>query len=992
MNRPIVLAGIAAICASVWAQQTLTSGPWTWQETSAGLRLELAGKPFITRELVQLIDLSAGWTAVYQNAGKDAGPETSRLADGREGTRSVLGGRLKLSRETWAEQDTLHISITCEITDPGPATSFYYSLEFPASVLARGAWRAQSQGWMTGAEILEAPASGPLAEGFAKLELLGQPGLIAIEADAHGATWSFQEWRRAPHDAYRLRIQLPAKPGVRWQGELALKLAEGNPPDVTEFLTAVREAAAKRLSLAHEEKLAFRSLECLTPRPQVGRMCELRADIGCAYDDPFNPSDVDVTATIKTPSRSYTLPAFYHIPFARERTEADESVTSRDPEWRIRFLPAEPGKHEVTLRLRDRAGQLTSPPTVIDVAPADWQGLLRVSKTSPLALVWDSGKPFYPLGINVFDRTQLGKPLPPDRIDRCLGQIERLARAGGNFIRLRMDSWWFAIDNPVDAVSGYMGAGRLNQRACWDIDRILEACERLGVQVMLCIENANANVNSPREAWRRRYNVYAKDNGGPCETMAESWTDESARELVKRKIRYCVARWGASPSLAMWEFFNEVVIGGRVDAGPVIAWHDEMAREFKRLDPHKRLVTTSPMGERDSEANARLWQVEALDIAQVHDYGHANTSRVYHTAQHGAEAFGKPFIVGEFGMRGGEVRSGRFKHASDTEGLVAHLGHWSSAMSLAAGAPLDWYIANYVDALDLWEDFTRLRDFLADLPRTDPALKPLQVESISLAPGHILKQPADAALAPVQKWEKSPCARYVVNDDGALTPPEGLNGFLWGTQNHPDLRNPPTFVLNCPQPFRFVAHVMEVVGRGSNPVRITVDGNVALEEDLVCEEGKGDRWEVRQPGPQGNVAVWYNRDLAVEVPAGEHEVRIENLGKDRLALQYRLEGYATREKTPEIMAVGLQHTSGAHLWIHNQSWSAEAILGWVNTVPAREVRIALRGLRDGRVDLQWSDPMTGQLLRTQAATIRKGGLELRVPELQKDLACKIRYQ
>ncbi len=755
-------------------------------------------------------------------------------------------------------------------------------------------------------------------------------------------------------------------------------------------LATVGAVAADGLSLATAGPLAIRSVECVTDDPSVGRSCELSADLSATWDDPFDPGDIAVTARVQTPSRSYDLPAFYHVPFERRTgDDADEVAAGGQADWRVRFLPTEPGEHRVSLTVRDRSGEVGGGPLSVNVAPADWRGLLRVSERNRLALAWDSGEAFYPLGINVFDRTKLGAPLPPDRIDLCADQIEKLGAAGGNFIRLRMDSWWLAIDNPPDSPSGYLGAGRFNQRACWDIDRLFDLCERGGVQVMLCLENANANVNGRADKWRAAYNVYAAANGGPCQEMADFWTDQTAREIIRRKIRYCVARWGASPALGAWEFFNEVAIGGEVPADPVIAWHAEMAAEFKRLDPHRRLVTTSPMGERDPNANRRLWELTDLDIAQVHDYGHLDPDGIYHTAQDGATRFGKPFIVGEFGIPGGLVRSGRFKYADDSDGIAAHIGRWAVAMSTGAGA-LDWYVKSNLQQLDLWSDFTRLAAFTADLPRDDPELAQLQVRDVTVGPGVPLDEPGDVTIAPAAVWGQSPHERYVILDDGTIEPTEGLNGHLWGVRNHRDLRRPPTFVVSYPGPGRFVAHVIEVVGRGANPVRITVDGEVALEEDLVCEEGATAKWEARGPGPDDNLAIRYNRDLAVDVPAGEHEISVENLGRDRLTVMYRFEGCTTREVTPEVMVVGLVHGGGAHLWLHNRTWTPEALLGYVTTALARQVRVSLSGLPDGLVQVEWSDPMTGEALRSENLRVTGGALVLDVGDIARDLACKVR--
>jgi len=510
------------------ARELLVEGDgWAWTETSTGLRLRMGERDLVTRELIQLIDRSEGWRSVWANSG-EPGAAISRLDDGRRGSRWELAAdRLKLTREVWVQGGALHLTISCELRDVGAATDFYYSLELPSALLEGGAWRARVDDLPLGA-LLGPGGGGVLTGRFERLELLGPGGLLAVDATSEGSGWTFQDWRRPPHDTYRLRIELPAEPGSSFSAGLAITAAEGEVEDTDEFLAQIRAETAERLSPAHSEPLAIRAVTPTTAEPAVGRPCELRCDLGAAWDDPFDPGDVSITAQVQTPSRSYELPAFYHVPFERRPAAEADEVTAGAPDRRVRFLPTEPGAHRVTVAARDRTGDTRSGPVFVEVAPAEWKGLLRASEHAPLALVWGAGGQFYPLGVNVFERTSLGVPLPADRTDRAIASIESLAADGGNFIRLRMDAWWFAIEGPVDLASGYLGAGRFNQRACWDIDRIFEACERNGVQVMLCIMNANANVNSPREGWRRRYNVYAADNGGPCEDMADFWTDETS--------------------------------------------------------------------------------------------------------------------------------------------------------------------------------------------------------------------------------------------------------------------------------------------------------------------------------------------------------------------------------------------------------------------------------------------------------------------------------
>jgi len=84
-----------------------------------------------------------------------------------------------------------------------------------------------------------------------------------------------------------------------------------------------------------------------------------------------------------------------------------------------------------------------------------------------------------PCGINLFARTSLGKPVPPDRLEQCRRQMNRLADARGNFVRLRMDGWFLAIEESPDPAVGYQGLGYYHQRTCWEIDRLYDtAAER----------------------------------------------------------------------------------------------------------------------------------------------------------------------------------------------------------------------------------------------------------------------------------------------------------------------------------------------------------------------------------------------------------------------------------------------------------------------------------------------------------------------------------
>ena len=109
-----------------------------------------------------------------------------------------------------------------------------------------------------------------------------------------------------------------------------------------------------------------------------------------------------------------------------------------------------------------------------------------------------------------------------------------------------------------------------------------------------------------------------------------------------------MARWGYSPAIGMWEFFNEIDnIQFRdqrnpIPAADIVAWHAEMAFYLKSIDPFGHLVTTS-ISHRDL---AGLNDVKDMDINQKHIY--RATSSMPETIVRYEQAHGKPYVIGEF--------------------------------------------------------------------------------------------------------------------------------------------------------------------------------------------------------------------------------------------------------------------------------------------------------------------------------------------------------
>eukprot|EP00118_Oscarella_pearsei_P006545 m.29749 g.29749 ORF g.29749 m.29749 type:complete len:144 (+) comp31223_c0_seq1:19-450(+) len=83
------------------------------------------------------------------------------------------------------------------------------------------------------------------------------------------------------------------------------------------------------------------------------------------YENPFDFSKVNLTASIKTPSgKSITIDGFYFQKYSR-KYENDQEVLAAEgtPTFCVRYAPTEAGSHKMELQLMDPSGKKTYPST-----------------------------------------------------------------------------------------------------------------------------------------------------------------------------------------------------------------------------------------------------------------------------------------------------------------------------------------------------------------------------------------------------------------------------------------------------------------------------------------------------------------------------------------------------------------------------------------------------------------------------------------------------
>ena len=706
--------------------------------------------------------------------------------------------------------------------------------------------------------------------------------------------------------------------------------------------------------------LAIRSVTPEFARTPQYELLEIRADLGATYDNPFDPDDVRLDAVFTSPSgHKLVVPGFFMAEHAREVAEQTElMVPQPESGWRIRFAPREVGLYRWELRLHDRNGKITGGKGSLECVAGKSPGFIRTSKIDPHYLAFDNGDGFFAIGHNlpIYHTTgQLGTEA-----------MRKFAAARENFNRWWMSSSGFGIEWTARL-------GWYRQDVAARIDLSLDLARELGLYYMMCMDT---HQDFRESGWER--NPFNAQNGGPCETPRDWFTNETAREYYRKRLRYTVARWGYSPNVLCWEFGNEMEGWANSPDEVKFPWHKEMADYLRSIDPFRHLITTSFWSKTGPE---QYWELENIDIVQTHCYTNddANTAEaVRGYCLHQWERFAKPHIFGEFGIRSHSTTADK-----DPQGWALHNSMWAGLTSFAAGGPMPWWHESYIDALNLYFHFTSLADFTHDLPLGTARWTMLDTTPPDYLDPNRPPDTRDIVISTLSRWGKPEHDEFVLRPDGTIDeehlPQQQLHG-----QAHRDIKAPPTFVVDYPQAGKFMVRVGRVSGSGL--LKISIDGEVRLEHELPCGEGLGNESVFR---PQWNLwETTYDEDVAIDVPAGKHRIRVENLGRDWVRVSsYRFTGCQVLDK-PNVLVCGMNSDPVSILWLQNRESS------WYNHArdavpPVDGFRLGIK-LPDGHYEVEWWETWKGEVSRTDQVEARGGVLPLEIPALANDVAVKIR--
>jgi hypothetical protein len=383
--------------------------------------------------------------------------------------------------------------------------------------------------------------------------------------------------------------------------------------------------------------------------------------------------------------------------------------------YKVRFTPRETGVYRYTLQADGGAGPVEVASGQFTAVPGTGHGFVRVRPGSPHELAYEDGTPFQPLGenrFNVYDPTWNHERMSaPD-------YVAYMASHGMNTLRIFIFTDCEREELEPGPQPGCLETqpGRFDEKVAAEYDALFEAAERHGVQV---IPTVFAVGFTPKETWKSwEDNPYSTARGGPAE-VPDDFFDRP--ELAERKLRYVLARWGASPSFLAVDLLNEPEWDGGVGEATWIPWAAHLGKVWHAEDPYGHPVMVGSVGlhwnvEGDDrawyghpEADLVQWHLYGKETYQVHGLAAELTRKVRETW-----GYGKPVLLGEFGYGGDDPKT--YDHT--------HVGLWVTTLSgagvLAHSAPPFTEDSDVLMTPERAKHFRVLADYLARLDRTKP--------------------------------------------------------------------------------------------------------------------------------------------------------------------------------------------------------------------------------------------------------------------------------
>jgi len=419
---------------------------------------------------------------------------------------------------------------------------------------------------------------------------------------------------------------------------------------------------------------------------------ELDIIIKANWTDPFSSDIIALDMILTSPSgKNLVLPCFYV-----------SGESGSESHWKSRFMAQETGTYSYKFMLTINK-QVTDESETSSFKSVKSSGKGILKPNDYWTFKFDNGEVFRGIGENI--------GWDPRNNDNQKYNYEYMLKVlsdnGGNYFRCWMNANTLPVDwkttrNP----KRYQNSrSRFNESGIRRMEQLINMCDSLGIHVMLCIETHGAFLAG---GWD--INPYNVKEGGPAKTPYEFFSLEEARKMYKDKLRFLVARWGYSPAIGAWEFFNEIdnAMFGTSQYKPdpplphalITDWHREMSDYLRSVDPFGHLITTS-ISHRDVEG---MNDLPSFDFNQKHIYG--GTANINKTINTYIERHKKPYVIGEFSYEWDWNKD--FEKIADKMISDWKRGLWYGLFSPTPVLPMSWWW-EYFDENGLKPYFNNVR-------------------------------------------------------------------------------------------------------------------------------------------------------------------------------------------------------------------------------------------------------------------------------------------
>lgn len=456
---------------------------------------------------------------------------------------------------------------------------------------------------------------------------------------------------------------------------------------------------------------------------------------GGSGTNPYDPDQLSVEATFSSTFDIFggpipyekTIYGFYYRDYERNVPGWNEQFTPYH--WRVRYAPPFEGDWAVEVKVfwnGNEVSGLDCFETTFECVPSNNPGYLKVDDTKRY-LEFTNGDPFFAIGMNIAWPTGTCVDFPDlsGEFKEHFDFITALADANGNTVRLIPRATGHSIE--WETLGNYDN----RQNVAWEMDQIFEFAESNDLYIIFDLENHTEfviqNPSGCPTTWS--INPYNTQLLNTPNDVKPFFTNPTAKEFFKKKLRYIVARWGYSSHLAAWELFSEVsqvgikLIGVDQNGNPIYggtpysndaafrddveAWHNEMAGFISTtLGDQQHLISTSYAGF-PSTPDATFFSNQ-IDFTSYHTYQperNANVSGRFSLTDAFTNIFDKPFIFGEMGALNTSL-------IDNCHPVTFHNAIWSTSFMGGFGCGLNWWWDNAIINNGYQSNFTALAAFM----------------------------------------------------------------------------------------------------------------------------------------------------------------------------------------------------------------------------------------------------------------------------------------